>query len=86
MCAAAQHLHRAQAGIKHVVFSTLEEIPKDVKDALPAHQDGMVTTSFEAKAVIAVRALLMTVLDTCSEQHVEVCHVVSSSIADRMAR
>lgn len=45
----------SQAGIQNVVFSTLEKIPNDVKDALPAVEKDMIIPSYEGKAAIAVR-------------------------------
>ena len=45
-----------QAGVKFVVFSTLEDLPQDVKSALPKLDDGYTVPHFEAKANIKVRA------------------------------
>ena len=56
-----------QAGVKFVVFSTLEHIPDDVRKAFPVIEDGMVIPHFESKAAIGmVLSLLvkMYVLDT----------------------
>ena len=45
-----------QAGVKFVVFSTLEDLPEDVKSALPRLEDGYTVPHFEAKANVQVRA------------------------------
>ena len=45
-----------QAGVKFVVFSTLEDFPQDVKSALPGLDDGYTVPHFEAKAKVYVRA------------------------------
>ncbi|CAK0786873.1 hypothetical protein CVIRNUC_010087 [Coccomyxa viridis] len=41
-----------EAGVKFVVFSTLEDLPQDVKSALPKLDDGYTVPHFEAKANI----------------------------------
>ena len=45
-----------QAGVKFVVLSTLEDLPQDVKSALPKLDDGYTVPHFEAKADIKVWA------------------------------
>ena len=44
-----------QAGVKFVVFSTLEDMPQDVKSALPEIEPGYTVPHFEAKARVQVR-------------------------------
>ena len=43
-----------QAGIKLIIFSTLEPLPSDVKQALPKVHGDMVVPHFESKALIEV--------------------------------
>jgi hypothetical protein len=51
------HAASAQAGVKHVIFSSLEDFPQDVRDKLPALKEhkSMIVPHFESKAAIAVR-------------------------------
>ena len=46
----------AQAGIKFVIFSTLEAMPKDVKAALPEIEPGYTVPHFDAKARVLVHS------------------------------
>lgn len=49
---------RAQAGVAHVVFSTLEDVPKLLpKGAMPelTKEPGRVVAHFESKAAVLVR-------------------------------
>ena len=64
-----------QAGVKFVVFSTLETIPKDVKAKLPEIEAGYTVPHFESKARVQVRPVqhhAVTVMCTASPK-VEHC-------------
>ena len=45
-----------QAGVKFVVFSTLETMPEDVKAMLPEIESGYTVPHFESKARAQVRS------------------------------